>query len=187
MVLLVVRRATKEKQSLEGQNPQKSPRFSLKRMFIVVSVLGVVFACVGAFLRSPFLPPPDAARVLVDCGTRHFDNTFIVASDGDGYVTLSPYGSKVTYFKAEGGGLLHFYDGVPLGWDSDIFVEWKNADRYLFLAQDTAGQWHLWDLVDSTLNVNERRFRRTIVTITIPDGVASEKPSESLLTDLSLR
>lgn len=161
-------------------------RFSLKRMFIVISVLGVVFACAGLFMRSPFYPPSDAARVLVDCGTRDLDFMCIVAIDGDEYVALSPYNYMFTYHKMEGGGLLTGYDGVPLGRDSDILVEWKSASRYSFLAQDTTGQWHLWNLDDSTLNVAEGPFRRTVVTITIPDDMASEEPAESMLTDLKV-
>ena len=80
--------------------------------------------------------------------------------------------------------MLRRYEGLPLGRESNMFVEWRCANDYLFLAQDEAQKFHVWKLDGSMLTIDAPTFGRTTVTITIADSIASESPSQELLEEL---
>lgn len=163
----------------------KRPRFSLRRLLAVVSLVAIAFAAVRLFKQSPFALPDSAAQVLVDCGSRRLECMWIVAVDGDRHVALAPYHYKFMWEKMEGGAFLWRYEGRPLGRECDIFVEWRRANDYLFVACDKAQRYHVWELDGSMLTVEDPAFGRTTVTIAIPDGIASESPSQEFLEEVN--
>lgn len=67
----------------------KRPRFSLRRLLAVVSLVAIAFAAVRLFKQSPFALPDSAAQVLVDCGSRRLEHMWIVAVGTLSAVTAS--------------------------------------------------------------------------------------------------